>query len=680
MKVTAVVSLLVFACLLSGCGVNPSAVNVAGVAAEHDHARALLQNAMRYTDPAHGLIDSHSGYPVEGWNQEPKRGLYLRSFTQLTAIGEWVELLACMAAGQADNPYRTRDQALGELEHAVASLLADQADPGLSAKGLLSNFIGFDGGRRLGPLGEHVRRSDFVEHFGTNLGARVWHDLAEHGWIAYEKEGSEAKVKRSAEYGRDHFDGVLEPYAEQRDAIMAILDARVVNIVFGDNVNLTASVAKAIGALLDPSLRGNPRAAALRDAMEAFLEGQREGYTHLYSKKEGSFAFGWNATEDRLTGWELDDGTWVVGRMNYLINEFRGGWTFVVMRHGFPQTALRSGAFMLRPYSTRDGRELYVPVAWDGSAFQMLGLSHFMQELAQPGWGTLLNNAVQVELDYAARHGLPGFLSESYSGNDTEYTGAVAIPELAITKEERVTDAPSLYTLGVAYQIDPDAVDAFLAANWSTIETLLTDHGPWEGFKTTTQSPIEFQTAAHTLSLILGFVGTSHENMKRYLDSKGLHGGGHRRHGAPDSVDLLSDACHVFTGGPDGMAPVVTTESGEVQITGIGKSAWVGFVSKSSDGLDLSGGCFSLRYWSEHALPQCRIELKLVQGLAGAVNKVAVNLPATGPEGRLVEIPLPETPGINGVGEVVFVFDRASGDSSGSLALQRLSVSPLPNP
>jgi len=128
------------------------------------------------------------------------------------------------------------------------------------------------------------------------------------------------------------------------------------------------------------------------------------------------------------------------------------------------------------------------------------------------------------------------------------------------------------------------------------------------------------------------------------------------------------------------MAPAVTSESGEVRITGIGKSTWVEFVSESSDGLDLSGGCLTLHYRSEHALPQCRVELKLVQGLAGAVNTVAVNLPATGPAGRLGEIPLPETPGINGVGEVVFVFDRASGDRSGSLALQRLSVSPLPNP
>ncbi len=650
------VAVLLGMSVMVGCGVHQESPQVPNVQANHIHAAQLVENALLYTDPAHGLIDPVSGYPVEGWNQDPERGLFLRGFTQLTAIGEWVELLACMAAGQVKTPYRTREQALNELEHVVTTLLADQTDPGLSAKGLLSNFIGFDGARRLSPLGEHVRKVDFVERFGTNVGERVWHDLEEHGWMTYEKEGTEAKVKRSATYGREHFEGVLEPYAEQGhiEAIMELLDARIVNVVFGDNVNLTAAVAKSIGALLDPTLEGNKQAARLRDMMEQFIEHQREGYWHLYGKQEGSFAFGWNATEDYLTGWEIDDGSWVVGRMNYLINEFRGGWTFVVERHGFPKAALRSGGFKLRPYRLLDGREVYVPAAWDGSAFQILGLSHFMQELDQPGWRKLLSNAVLIQLDYADRHGLPGFLSESYSGDETEYTGAVAIPALAVTKHERITDAPSLYTLGVAYQIEPDAVEAFLAKNWSTIETLLTDHGPWEGYKTSTQSVIEFQTAAHTLSLILGFVGTGHENMGRYLDSKGLRG--RRKQAAPGGGDLLSDEFNMFSGGP--VDPRVSVESGAVRIGGMSEWAWVAFQAKSSDGLDLSGATLVLNYRCDQAIPKSKIELKLVPGLVGAVNEIILNLEKTGPEGRQIEIPLPAVPGLTGVGELVLVLEE----------------------
>lgn len=670
MKIVRVMLLPVIAAAMVGCSGKPAAFQVSGVAAGHTHARMLMENAFRYTDPAHGLVDPVSGYPVEGWNQDPERGLFLRGFTQLTAIGEWVELLACIAAGQAPNAYRTPEQALKDLEKVAATLLADQNDPGLSAKGLLSNFVGFDGHRRLSPLGEHVRKVDFVERFGTNLGPRVWCDLEEHGWMTYEKEGSEAKVKRSAEYGRDHFEGILAQYAEERDAIMELLDARVVNVVFGDNVNLTASVAKGIGALLDPSLEGNAQAAALRHLMEQFIERQRDGYYHLYSKKEGSFAFGWNATEDYLTGWEIDDGTWVVGRMTYLINEFRGGWTFVVERHGFPKTALRSGGFKLRPYRLLDEREIYVPAAWDGSAFQILGLSHFMQELEQPGWRALLSNAVHVQLDYAARHSLPGFLSESYSGDETEYTGAVAIPELAVTKEERITDAPSLYTLGVAYQIEPDAVEAFLAKNWSTIELLLTDHGPWEGYKMSSGSVIEFQTAAHTLSLILGFVGTGHENMKRYLDSKSLARA--RRQAASGSGDLLSGEFNMFSGGPTD--PQVSVEQDVIRITGMSEWAWVAFQAKSSDGLDLSGATLLLDYRCDQDIPKSKIELKLVPGLVGAKNEIVLNLKKTGSDGRRIEIPLPETPGVTGVGEVVLVLEHLTAQDSLVLKIDKFSV------
>src|SRR5881397_1070651 len=55
------------------------------IPAEHKHVHALAENAMRYVAPQNRIIDAASGYPVEGWNQDPKRALFLRSFTQLTA-------------------------------------------------------------------------------------------------------------------------------------------------------------------------------------------------------------------------------------------------------------------------------------------------------------------------------------------------------------------------------------------------------------------------------------------------------------------------------------------------------------------------------------------------------------------------------------------------------------------
>jgi hypothetical protein len=137
--------------------------------------RKLVENAFQYIKPEHGLIDPVSGYPFEGWNDDPQRGLFLRSFTQITAIGQWIELLANIAAGQADN--------------------------------------------------NSISRED-------------------------------ATVER----------------------VMSLLDRRVVLVAYGDNVNLTTSVAKTIGALLNPDLKDNPTASAVRSELEAFLEAQAEGY------------------------------------------------------------------------------------------------------------------------------------------------------------------------------------------------------------------------------------------------------------------------------------------------------------------------------------------------------------------------------------------------------------------
>ena len=114
--------------------------------------------------------------------------------------------------------------------------------------------------------------------------------------------------------------------------------------------------------------------------------------------------------------------------------------------------------------------------------------------------GQLLENVVDVEIDYATRHRLPGFLSESYSGEGVQYTGSVGIPEITVSPRPRITDAASLYTLGAAYSVAPDKVERFLAANWPVVSRLLTDHGPWEGYNVTRKEVIRFQTTAHTLA------------------------------------------------------------------------------------------------------------------------------------------------------------------------------------
>src|SRR5262249_6217907 len=143
--------------------------------------------------------------------------------------------------------------------------------------------------------------------------------------------------------------------------------------------------------------------------------------------------------------------------------------------------------FKTKPYRMRDGREVYSLAPWEGSAFQVVGLGLMMNELGSPSWRALLTHAVEIEIDYASRHGLPGFLSESYTGDGTQYAGAVGIPDITVSPRPRITDAASLYTLGAAYTIAPEQVERFLAASWPVVSRLLTDHGPWEGFNVSKQ-------------------------------------------------------------------------------------------------------------------------------------------------------------------------------------------------
>src|SRR5262249_14977758 len=282
---------------------------------------------------------------------------------------------------------------------------------------------------------------------------------------------------------------------------------------------------------------------------------------------------------------------------------FRSPATFVVTRFGLPLDAIKNLGFKMKPYRMQDGRDVYALAPWEGSAFQALGLELSMSELSRPSWRGLLETVVAVEIDYAARHRLPGFLSESYSGEGVQYTGSVGIPDITVSPLPRITDAASLYTLGPAYAVAPEKIERFLAANWPAITRLLTEHGPWEGLKGTREEVIRFQTSAHTFSLILGLIGTASDHMKAYLTSKDLGPklDGSARPGDPG--DFLSGESRVFAWNDKDSPTWSSREGGSFQVRSdrIGE-AGIAFVLDSPQGVNLSGGLLSLHYRSSAPL------------------------------------------------------------------------------
>jgi hypothetical protein len=643
----------------------------------------LLENAMRSIAPAIGLIDPISGYPVEGWNQDPKRGLFLRSFTQLTAIGQYLELLANIVAGQADTPFVSRQEALDRLIVLVASLRDDQQNAALSAEGLLGNFLDLASGKRLGPLAADVDKSKFLDAFGAEKGEAVWKALKAKGWIVPRNQDREAAIQRTVEYGSDHFDGPLAPFSAEttRQKVLAILDQRVVMAVFGDNANLSASVAKTIGALLNPEIKDRPTIRGLRTELEQFLDAQKEGYTRLYDAGAGLFNFGWDATRNRLFGWEDLQGNWTTGHMDYFVNEFRAPAMFVVLRYGLPAAAIANLGFKIKPYRLNDGREVFAMAPWEGSAFQAMGLGVWLSELHHPSWRTLLENVVAIEVDYATRHGLPGFLSESYTGRGTQYTGNVGIPEITVAPRPRITDAASLYTLGAAYTIAPGRVEAFLAANWPVVSKLLTEHGPWEGYNVTDREVIGFQTSAHTLALILGILGTGSDNMTRYLQSRELAGRRAELFATGEKVDLLAERVEVVAWTDKESTHRSTRERGTFHVESSGvKFLGIAAISGRPEGENLSGGRLRLRYKSRVAMDPVAIELKPVADPRAAAGWIAKEITARFPGSTAaaeIEVPLPAMPGLAHIKEVVLTYEPKTGAQPVDLSIEGLEVVPI---
>jgi len=651
---------------------------------QHRHARELLTNAMRYLAPENRMIDHISGYPFEGWNQDPAKGLYLRSFTQLTAIGQYMELLANIIAGTCDTPFLSRKQALANLAHLVKSLRQDQRDPKLSAGNLLGNFLDLATGKRLGPLAVDVEKHKLLDAFGRDQGEAIWKALQAKGWITPRSNDLEADIVRSAKYGWDHFDGPLAPFSinATKKKIMDILDQRVVMVVFIDNANLSAAAAKSIGALLGPGIKDQAEIPELRQELERFLEDQQEGYAQLYDAKAGQFYFGRDATKNRHFGWVDLQGKWVTGHVDYLVNEFRGPATFVVTRFGLPIDAIRNLGFKMKPYRMQDARDVHVLAPWEGSAFQALGLELSMTELERPSWRKLLENVVDVEIDYATRRKLPGFLSESYSGEGVQYTGSVGIPDITVSPLPRITDAASLYTLGAAYSVAPEKIEQFLAANWSLVSRLLTEHGPWEGFKGANHEVIRFQTTAHTLALILGLIGTGSDHMKAYLESKGLGPRLEEIFQPGEDVDLLSVSTQVFAwNGKESPIQSRREQNAFHARTDRISNAGIAFVPSSPQGVNLSGGLLTLRYRSSVPIDQAIITLKPV-GSSPAIDgliptEIFCHFANTGGQGHEIPIPLPATPGLTQIKEIVITFGPESQARPIDLSITRLHVTPI---
>ena len=184
-------------------------------------------------------------------------------------------------------PHLSREQALTQLAHLVKTLRDDQRDPTLAAEGLLSNFLDLATGKRLGPLASNVDKSQVPRRLRPREGRGALEGPASRPagspparTAARPTSPARSEVRRRP-LRRARSPRSTTPATRQK--ILAILDARVVMLVFGDNSNLSASAAKTIGALLVPEVKDRPEAVAdPPTSSKQFLEAQQPGYARLY--------------------------------------------------------------------------------------------------------------------------------------------------------------------------------------------------------------------------------------------------------------------------------------------------------------------------------------------------------------------------------------------------------------
>ncbi|MDP3920354.1 MAG: hypothetical protein Q8R76_06070 [Candidatus Omnitrophota bacterium] len=422
-------------------------------------------------------------------------------------------------------------------------------------------------------------------------------------------------------------------------------------VVLGDNANLSVALGATAGALSDESLAGDATVQGIKDKIDAFLEGQREGYEYLFNPAAGRFRRGWNFTNNSWVGG--DNGT-----AHFFGDEFRQAILFLSMRYDFPETVYTSLETSTTEYTLSTGEVISTVMPFDGGAFQMLWPTLTMPETNDPRLKTMLRNFVTIALDHAKENNLPGFLSASYGGID-EYVSNAGITELSFNPAPRNETIASLYTLGAAYMIAPNEIEVFLEQIFQAHPDLITNHGLWEGVNVAAGEVIQEQIVANVSTFVLGLIGKGPEHMTRYLQEKGLAWKLEAAYRPEELIDIIADSNNAFSWG--GGFITAGRSDDEYHITA-NRFNFVG-TAFLHDGINIAGKTLRIKYWSDTAVGSTKIEFKERRGgqLDTRLVLDEVRFADTNGEERVIEVELPASVGLFDIDETVITINSLFG-------------------
>ncbi|MBI3999703.1 MAG: hypothetical protein HY351_03730, partial [Candidatus Omnitrophica bacterium] len=301
-------------------------------------------------------------------------------------------------------------------------------------------------------------------------------------------------------------------------------------ITFGDNANLSQSIAVMVGAM--ESLRsisedGKILAQNVINAAELFLNNQEEGYREFYNANVIIDAENGNVLSKRFyavyytAAFNEHPANSFDGSLDRLANEFRSGVAFVIARYGLEPYAWNGLDVVTKAYQDQFGNSVTNLVPYDGGAFQIFWPLLWSNEQDQASMKAALTNYLYTAADFSNHNQLPGFVSAS-AVPEGGYQGKIGIPGASETTEPLLSNVASIYSLASAYALNPTLVVSWLKAIFEQYPELIV---PNRGFVDALRSSTEFADVFNTIdqgSTVLGLLGSGGDFMETYLKNRNL--------------------------------------------------------------------------------------------------------------------------------------------------------------
>ena len=150
--------------------------------------------------------------------------------------------------------------------------------------------------------------------FGPQKGEAIWQALKAKGWIVPRATAARRPSAAGADYGSTFFNGPLAPLCRQgrrKTRSWRSSTSRVVAVVFGDNANLSISVAKAIGSAAAPGDQGRPEdRGACGEPWNTSSTTSRRATPTCTTPRRACSASAGTPRRDQFLGWDDAQGNW----------------------------------------------------------------------------------------------------------------------------------------------------------------------------------------------------------------------------------------------------------------------------------------------------------------------------------------------------------------------------------